>query len=283
MTSPPQFQGKSNAITNPWARPFQNRVSENVLEAGAFIWHESLSCVFPVAIFAILAITQAVDLPIPRYDAILVGAVFVQWALVASGLETTEELKVISVFHVIGLGLELFKTHPAIGSWSYPDEAWSKVGGVPLYSGFLYASVASYMVQAWRRMHLRLERQPPLAVALALCLAIYANFFTHHHPAIGDLRWWLMGLVLIVYGRTQVYYRPLRDEHRMPLVLAFALIAAFVWIAENIATILEAYRYPDQVHEWTWVHSSKFSSWFLLVIFSFVLVSWHKERQATRK
>jgi uncharacterized membrane protein YoaT (DUF817 family) len=56
-------------------------------------------------------------------------------------LETIDELKVICLFHIIGLILELYKVH--MGSWSYPEEGWSKIQGVPLYSGFMYASVAS--------------------------------------------------------------------------------------------------------------------------------------------
>lgn len=44
------------------------------------------------------------------------------------------------MFHLIGLALEIFKVH--MGSWSYPEEGYVKIFGVPLYSGFMYASVA---------------------------------------------------------------------------------------------------------------------------------------------
>jgi len=57
---------------------------------------------------------------------------------------------------------------------------------VPLYSGFMYAAIASYMMQAWRHLHLRLTGFPPLAVAVTLCALIYANFFSNHF--IPDLR-----------------------------------------------------------------------------------------------
>ncbi len=63
-----------------------------------------------------------------------------QWVMYKTGLETKDELKVITVFHLIGLLLEIYKVH--FGSWSYPEERYSKVFGVPLYSGFMYASVA---------------------------------------------------------------------------------------------------------------------------------------------
>jgi len=67
----------------------------------------------------------------------------------------------IKRYHLIGLVLELFKVH--MGSWSYPEEAYSKVFGVPLYSGFMYASVASYLCQAWRRLDVRLIDWPQAA------------------------------------------------------------------------------------------------------------------------
>ena len=59
----------------------------------------------------------------------------------------------------------------------------------------------------------------------------------------------------------------------MPLALGFCLIALFVWLAENISTFLGAWQYPDQVHVWNVVSTNKITSWFLLVILSFVIVS----------
>ena len=50
-------------------------------------------------------------------------------------LETTDELKAICIFHVVGFVMELFKTSSAIGSWSYPDEAYTKLWNVPLFTG----------------------------------------------------------------------------------------------------------------------------------------------------
>ena len=48
-----------------------------------------------------------------------------QWIMYKTGLETKDELKVITVFHLIGLLLEIYKVH--FGSWSYPEEAYSKI------------------------------------------------------------------------------------------------------------------------------------------------------------
>lgn len=58
--------------------------------------------------------------------------------------------------------------------------------------------------------------------------------------------------------------------------LAFLLIAFFIWIAENISTYLGAWQYPDQVHVWKVVSTQKITSWFLMVIISFILVAYLK-------
>ena len=231
---------------------------------------QALSCMFPVVIFASLALTQYVSLPfLPRYDWLLAICLLMQWWMVRSGLETKDELKVICLFHLIGLALELFKVR--MGSWSYPEPGHFKVFGVPLYSGFMYASVASYMCQAWRRLKLELVNWPPYPVVVPLAAAIYLNFFTHHYTA--DIRWWLTALVFIVFRRSWVLFEVNGARYRMPLALSFVLIGFFIWIAENIATFFGAWRYPDQTEAWRLVHTGKMSSWFLLVIVSFLIVA----------
>lgn len=231
---------------------------------------QALSCAFPVVIFAALALTRIMPLPIlPRYDWLLIICLLMQWWMVRSGLETRDELKVIMLFHLIGLALEIFKVH--MGSWSYPEEGFFKIYGVPLYSGFMYASVASYLCQAWRRLRVELVRWPPFWQVVPLAAAIYLNFFTHHFWL--DIRWWLTGLILIVFWRSAVTFEVSGVRYRMPLVLSFALIGFFIWIAENIATFFGAWQYPNQTHAWSMVHLGKVSSWFLLVIVSFLIVA----------
>ncbi|MCX8047106.1 MAG: DUF817 family protein, partial [Anoxybacillus gonensis] len=48
-------------------------------------------------------------------------------------------------------------------------------------------------------------------------------------------------------------------------------------IAENIATFFGAWQYPNQVDTWSIVHLGKVSSWFLLVIVSFLIVATLKQ------
>ncbi|MNW55719.1 hypothetical protein D3C74_334000 [compost metagenome] len=158
-----------------------------------------------------------------------------------------------------------------MGSWSYPEEGWSKIFGVPLYSGFMYASVASYICQAWRRFDLQITDWPRSVWTMMISGAIYANFFTHHF--IGDYRWILTGLLVIVFIRTKVHFTLNEKTYWMPLTLSFLLIGFFIWVAENISTFLGAWSYPDQEHVWKIVHIGKISSWFLLVVISVIIVA----------
>jgi len=68
----------------------------------------------------------------------------------------------------------------------------------------------------------------------------------------------------------------------MPVVLGFVCTAFFIWIAENIATFLGAWKYPDQLVAWTFVHVPKIGSWSLLVIISFILIAELKRIKQTR-
>ncbi|MBO8173387.1 MAG: DUF817 domain-containing protein [Bacillaceae bacterium] len=236
-----------------------------------------MSCIFPVAIFLALGISKFIEIPlIPRYDFILIVSILVQALMLWTGLETRDELKVITVFHLIGLMLEIYKVH--MGSWAYPEEAWSKVFGVPLYSGFMYASVASYMIQAWRRLKLEIFMWPKAYYAVPLSAAIYLNFFTHHF--IYDMRWILTALLFVVFFRTTVRYVVNGHIYHMPMILAYFLIAFFIWIAENISTILGGYIYPNQTSTWELVHLGKISSWFLLVVISMIIVAQLKRVKA---
>ncbi|WP_238649551.1 DUF817 family protein [Paenibacillus piscarius] len=244
-----------------------------------FGYHQAMSCIFPVAIFATLILTDTFRLPfIHRYDLILLILLTVQYLMYRSGLETLDEIKVICVFHVIGLVLELYKIR--MGSWAYPEPGYTKLFGVPLYSGFMYASVASFMCQIWRRLQMELTGWPGLASAGLLGGAIYLNFFTHHF--IPDFRWWLTALVVVVFWRTWIIYRVQGKTFRMPLVLAFAIVGFFIWLAENIATFLGAWQYPDQHERWQLVGFGKISSWFLLVIISVIIVAQLKHVKAGR-
>lgn len=239
-----------------------------------FAWIEVQSCLFAGAVFAGLLVTYLVPLPVATYDALLVWCIAVTLGFWAVGLETWREVLVIVAFHLLGLGLELFKVQ--VGSWSYPGEGVTKIGGVPLFSGFMYAAVGSYICQAWRRFDLRVRHYPPVPTTL-VAIGIYANFFTHHWWV--DLRVPLALVGLVVLRRCWVFFTVGGDRYRMPLALSFVLIGLFLWVAENAATFLGAWKYPDQLDVWESVHASKIGAWALLVTMSFVLVATVKAQE----
>jgi uncharacterized membrane protein YoaT (DUF817 family) len=59
----------------------------------------------------------------------------------------------------------------------------------------------------------------------------------------------------------------------MPMLLGFVLVALFIWLAENLGTFANAWRYPSQADGWRPVGLAKLGSWYLLMLLSFVLVS----------
>jgi uncharacterized membrane protein YoaT (DUF817 family) len=233
---------------------------------------EARACLFVGLFFtAIFSVPRAGLWGVPRYDVLLIIAAAIQAWMVWAKLETVDELKAICLFHVIGFVLEVFKTSAGIRSWAYPDFAYSKVLGVPLFSGFMYAAVGSYIIQAWRLLDVRIRHHPPYWMAGLNALVIYANFFTHHY--IGDYRWYIAACTLGLYARATVIFRPLDRDRSMPLLLAFVLIGFFIWLAENISTFFGVWRYPNQIGAWAVVHLGKWSSWSLLVIMTFTIVA----------
>ena len=244
------------------------------VECLVFGLKEARACIFAGGFFLILIGTRYLQCPgVARYDLILGLSLALQVLLVWQRVETLDEVKTLTLFHAFGLALELFKTHPAIGSWSYPGPGIFKIQGVPLYSGFMYAAVASYLTQAWRLFDLRILRYPDHRLSAMLAAAIYLNFFTHHFVA--DLRWPLSLAVLWLFRHTWVGFTvlPRGPRRRMPLVAAFLLIGFFIWVAENAATWGGAWAYPDQRMGWRPVGLRKVHSWSLLVILSFVCVA----------
>jgi uncharacterized membrane protein YoaT (DUF817 family) len=253
-------------------RPELDGFPRFVAEFLFFGFKQARACLFAGLFFvAVFVVPREGVFGIPRYDFLLIFALVVQALMVWGKLETMDELKAICLFHVVGFALEAFKTSSAIQSWSYPDYAFTKVLGVPLFSGFMYAAVGSYVIQAWRLLDLEIRHHPPYWMAWAVAILVYANFFTHHF--IGDYRWYIAAAALGLYARTTVIYRPLDRERRMPLLLAFILIGFFIWLAENISTFFSIWSYPDQLGAWSVVHVAKWSSWSLLVIMTFTIVA----------
>ncbi|QND51713.1 DUF817 domain-containing protein [Phyllobacterium sp. 628] len=234
---------------------------------------QAWACLFGGAMLAAIMLTRLYwpeGSVITRYDFLFLVAVGIQLCMLAFKLETWGEAKVILIFHIVGTIMEIFKTHA--GSWIYPEFSFFRIGGVPLFSGFMYAAVGSYMARINRIFDIRLERYPPFRLTLLLAIFIYANFFAHHFMP--DIRIVLFAATALLFWRTTMYYRVFRFRHKMPLLVAFLLVSLFIWAAENIGTWSRAWIYPSQADGWAMVSFAKFGSWYLLMIISVVLVTW---------
>ena len=244
-----------------------------LVELVVFILKQGWACLFGGALLTVLLAARfwyPDSAWLARNDALTLAALGLQVLMLATRLETVREMRVVLLFHLVGTAMELFKTDA--GSWSYAAEGVLRVGAVPLFSGFMYGAVGSYLVRVFRIFELRFDRHPRRWVTAVLAVGIYANFFTHHWVA--DARWVLLAAVVAVYGRTLMHFRVHAARLRMPLLLAFTLVAAFIWVAENLATFAGAWLYPSQVDGWHVVGGTKLVSWFLLMIVSVVLVTW---------
>lgn len=242
------------------------------LEFLVFGFKQGWACLFGALMLALLLGTHLfwpASAPVHRYDAITIGAVLTQLGMLAFRLETPREAIVILIFHIVGTVMELFKT--AAGSWQYPEGSLLHIGAVPLFSGFMYAAVGSYIARVWRIFDFRYTGYPPMWTSYALAAAIYVNFFAHHW--LPDIRWLLFGVTALLFWRCQVWFRPLHIHRRMPLLVGWGLVALFIWFAENIGTFARAWTYPSQADGWHMVGFEKLGSWYLLMIISFVLVS----------
>jgi len=208
------------------------------------------------------------DWALARYDFLLLAAIILQGSLLLLRLETPREAAIILIYHVVGTLMEIYKLR--MGSWSYPEPGLFKLGGVPLFTGFMYACVGSFMVRAIRIFDMRFAPYPAPWLTALLAGAIYLNFFTHHF--IWDFRYLLMAATLVLFARTRITFTPSRQTFWMPLPLAALLTAFFLWVAENIGTLTGTWHYPGQ-KEWALVSLSKLGSWYLLLFLSFVLVT----------
>jgi uncharacterized membrane protein YoaT (DUF817 family) len=243
-----------------------------LVEFVVFGLKQGWACLFGGAMLALIIGTRLwwPDQPfLTRYDFLFLGALAIQLAMLGFKLETWSEARVILIFHVVGTAMELFKT--SAGSWIYPEDAFFHLGGVPLFSGFMYAAVGSYLARVSRIFDMRYTGYPPFWTTVLLAAAIYVNFFAHHF--IVDIRYGLFAATALLFLRTTVHYRVFRFRHRMPLLVGFLLVALFIWFAENIGTWSRAWLYPGQEGGWTPVSIQKLGAWYLLMIISFVLVT----------
>ncbi len=236
-----------------------------------FVLKQGWSGLFGAILLLALLATDAIwheSWPIHRYDALLVLAVILQATFLWFRLETWEEARVIVLFHLTGTAMELFKVNA--GSWTYPEPALLKLWGVPLFSGFMYASVGSYIARVIRNFDMRFEPYPPFWITAVLATAIYVNFFAHHF--LPDIRVVLFAATVLLYGRTRVWFRVDRTARWMPLPIAAFLSSLALWLAENVGTATGTWLYTGQVRG-EMVSFAKLGSWYLLLYVAFVTVT----------
>lgn len=247
-------------------RPLRLALTEFLVFGAKQAW----ACTFGALLLATMAV---VHLTVPvgsRNDVTTVAAVLLQVGMLVFGLETVRELRVVLLFHVVGTVMEVFKTH--MGSWTYEQSGVLVVLGVPLFSGFMYGAVGSYMVRVYRLFDLRFDRYPRQWVLAVLAALVYANFFGHHF--VWDARYVLLALVVLLFGATTMHARVHRTVLRMPVLVAMGLVALFIWVAENVATWAGAWSYPAQAAAWHPVAPTKIVAWLLLMLISVALVTW---------
>jgi len=252
-----------------------------ILEFWWFGLKQAWACLFGGAMLGLIILTWAFypeNPSLERYDFLFLAALVIQIAMLALKLESWDEAKVIFLFHIVGTAMEVFKT--AQGSWIYPEDAIFRIEGVPLFSGFMYSAVGSYLARVWRIFEFRYTNYPPMWLTAVVAVAAYVNFFTHHYT--WDIRYALIALTVVMWGPCWVHYRPSAMRLKMPLALGFLLVALFIWFAENIGTFTGAWMYPGQEKGWTIVSISKLGSWYLLMILSFVMVTWVQPPEAER-
>ncbi len=245
-----------------------------------FIVKNAWACLYGGSLLFIILISQYLHFTfISRYDFFFLAAILIQIILILTKLESVREVKVILIFHIVATIMELYKTSGSIGSWSYPEvgDAMLKIGTVPLFTGFLYSSVGSYISRIIRIFKMEFVNYPKQLYVALLALCIYVNFFTHHY--FYDMRYVLFLVILGLFWNTKIHFTIYKKVRTFNFIIAGLLCAFFIWIAENIASYANVWLYPDQIEFWRMVSLNKIGSWFLLLIISFLLVSLvYKER-----
>lgn len=205
-----------------------------------------------------------------RYDYLLFYALIIQGLLLYFKLETWAEAKVIALFHLLGLIMELFLTHPAIASWHYPQPSIFKIETVPLFAGFMYSAVGSFFARSLRVYRVEFEKIPSFSIMLILAVVSYLNFMTKYF--IADIRYFLFAISTLLFWKTVAIFRLKHYQFKLPMLLLLWFLAFIIWIAENMSTFYKIWLYPSQIEAWKMVSWQKMGSWYLLLLLSLVFV-----------
>lgn len=205
-----------------------------------------------------------------RYDYLLFYALSIQVCLIYLKLESWAEAKVIALFHIMAMVMEIFLTHPHIASWQYPQPAVLKIMTVPLFAGFMYSAVGSFFARSLKLYQVSFEKLPSFLNMICLAVFSYLNFMSKFF--IPDVRVLLFGWSIIIFWKTKIHFRLQQHDIKLPVLPILGILAFIIWIAENISTFYQIWLYPSQVDAWHMVGWGKLGSWYLLLLLSLVLV-----------
>ncbi len=247
-------------------------MKRNIKQFFIFLKKQASSALFGGIMLTALIVTKYIDIPgIYRYDLLFIIAIVTQIILIATKLETWKEVLAIVIFHIFAMIMEIYKTSPMVGSWVYPEASYFAIATVPLFTGFMYSSVGSYIVRAWRINKFHFVNLPSKLLLSLIAIAIYVNFFTNYFTY--DVRYILFGLLVIMFWKTKLYANLTTREYQIHPLFAAGLMAVFLWLAEQIGTFARAWVYPDQTLGWKPVSFHMFTSWYMLIVFSFVIIA----------
>ncbi|MCH4245978.1 DUF817 family protein [Acinetobacter gerneri] len=205
-----------------------------------------------------------------RYDYLLFYALIIQACMLYLKLESFAEAKVIALFHIMAMIMEIFLTSPQIASWVYPQPAVFKILTVPLFAGFMYSAVGSFFARSLRLYQVSFSRLPSFINMLLLAICSYINFMSKFF--VPDVRMLLFIWSICIFWKTKISFKLQQKTFQFPILPILLLLAFIIWIAENISTFYKIWVYPSQEDAWHMVGWGKLGSWYLLLLLSLVLV-----------
>lgn len=239
-----------------------------------FIYKAASAALFGILLLIAFALTASLGANehygFYRYDYLLFYALILQCCLLYLKLESWAEAKVIAIFHLMAMVMEIFLTHPQIASWNYPQPSIFKILTVPLFAGFMYSAVGSFFARSLRLFDVKFEKLPSFANMLSLAILSYINFMSKFF--IPDFRSILFVWSIFIFWRTRIYFKLVHINFQLPMLLVLSVLAGLIWVAENISTFYQIWLYPSQVEKWHMVGWAKLGSWYLLLLLSLVLV-----------
>ncbi len=91
-----------------------------------------------------------------RYDILFIYALVIQVLLYKVGFESKRDILVVTICYLIGLSMELIEVS-INHSWAYTCNDIFYIASVPIFTGFMYASVGSYMAKEFKLLKLKVE------------------------------------------------------------------------------------------------------------------------------